>query len=69
MAIRSKLIHEFQRRDEQIRRAGDFDEVVLWFEHDLFDQLQVLQVLTSLEELDLEPGASRWFRATTIWRA
>ncbi len=51
-----KLIHDFERRDEQIRRAADFDEVVLWFEHDLFDQLQVLQVLTSLEELELEPG-------------
>lgn len=51
-----KLIHEFERRDEQIRRAGEFDEVVLWFEHDLYDQLQVLQTLTAVEELDLEPG-------------
>lgn len=51
-----KLIHEFERRDEQIRRAAEFDEVVLWFEHDLYDQLQVLQTLTSLEELELEPG-------------
>ncbi|HET6274918.1 MAG TPA: hypothetical protein VFE16_03120 [Candidatus Cybelea sp.] len=51
-----KLIHEFQRRDEQIRRAGEFDEVVLWFEHDLYDQLQVLQTLTAIEELNLEPG-------------
>jgi len=51
-----KLIHEFERRDEQIRRAGEFDEIVLWFEHDLYDQLQVLQSLTALEELDLEPG-------------
>ncbi len=51
-----KLIHEFSRRDAQLRRAEDFDEVVLWFEHDLYDQLQLLQALTSLEELDLEPG-------------
>ncbi len=51
-----KLIHEFQRRDAQIRRAGDFDEVVLWFEHDLYDQLQLLQSLTALEECNLEPG-------------
>lgn len=51
-----KLIHEFERRDVQVRRAGDFDEVVLWFEHDLYDQLQLLQALTALEELDLEPG-------------
>ncbi len=51
-----KLIHEFERRDEQIRHAAEFDEIVMWFEHDLYDQLQVLQTLTALEELDLEPG-------------
>jgi hypothetical protein len=51
-----KLIHDFERRDALIRRAGEFDEVVLWFEHDLFDQLQLLQTLTTLEELELEPG-------------
>jgi hypothetical protein len=51
-----KLIHDFARRDALVRRAGDFDEVVLWFEHDLYDQLQLLQALTALEELDLEPG-------------
>jgi hypothetical protein len=51
-----KLIHEFERRDALVRRATDFDEVVLWFEHDLYDQLQLLQSLTALEELKLEPG-------------
>jgi hypothetical protein len=51
-----KIIHEFERRDAQLRRAADFEEVVLWFEHDLFDQLQILQILTSLEAMDLEPG-------------
>jgi len=51
-----KLIHEFARRDGQVRRAAEFEEVVLWFEHDLYDQLQLLQALTALEALDLEPG-------------
>ena len=51
-----KLIHEFERRDASLRSAGDFGEVVLWFEHDLYDQLQLLQVLTALDELELEPG-------------
>ncbi len=51
-----KLIHDFERRDALVRCAGDYDEVVLWFEHDLYDQLQLLQALTALEELDLEPG-------------
>ena len=51
-----KIIHDFERRDAQLRRAAEFQEVVLWFEHDLYDQLQILQVLTALERLDLEPG-------------
>lgn len=51
-----RLIYDFARRDAQLRAAGDFEEVVLWFEHDLYDQLQMLQILTTLEELDLEPG-------------
>jgi hypothetical protein len=51
-----RLIHDFQRRDAQLRLAGDFQEVVLWFEHDLYDQLQILQALTALDELELEPG-------------
>jgi hypothetical protein len=51
-----KLIHDFERRDAHVRRADEFEEVVLWFEHDLFDQLQLLQILTALDELNLEPG-------------
>lgn len=51
-----RLIHDFERRDALVRRAGEFDEVVLWFEHDLYDQLQLLQSLTALDELELEPG-------------
>jgi hypothetical protein len=51
-----KLIREFESRDALVRRAGEFAEVVLWFEHDLYDQLQILQVLTAIEDLNLEPG-------------
>ena len=51
-----KIIRDFARRDAQLRRAAEFQEVVLWFEHDLYDQLQILQVLTALEALELEPG-------------
>jgi hypothetical protein len=35
----------FSARDAMLRRHGDFDEIVLWFEHDLYDQLQLLQIL------------------------
>jgi len=39
---------DMARRDATLRRAGQFDAVVLWFEHDLYDQLQILQILDSL---------------------
>ncbi len=51
-----KVLHDFQSRDATIRKAKDFSEVVLWFEHDLYDQLQMLQVLTVLDDMKLEPG-------------
>ncbi|MGZ3552269.1 MAG: DUF1835 domain-containing protein [Vulcanimicrobiaceae bacterium] len=51
-----KIHHDFERRDATIRRAREFDEVVLWFEHDLFDQLQLLQILAVLREMDLDAG-------------
>lgn len=39
---------EFQQRDTALRNFRDHDEVVLWFEHDLYDQLQLIQVLDYL---------------------
>ena len=39
---------QFAERDAAFRRAGAHDEIVLWFEHDLYDQLQLLQVLDGL---------------------
>jgi len=41
----------FAERDAAFRRAGEHDEIVLWFEHDLYDQLQLIQVLDGLAEL------------------
>jgi hypothetical protein len=51
-----KINREFEVRDATLRRAKEFDELVLWFEHDLYDQLQVLQILDTVATLDLEPG-------------
>jgi hypothetical protein len=45
----------FQERDATFRRAGRHDEIVLWFEHDLYDQLQLIQVLDGLAELKGPP--------------
>lgn len=44
---------QFRIRDEMIRSFRDFDEVVLWFEHDLFDQLQLIQILDFFSKEDL----------------
>lgn len=35
----------FRSRDEMLARFREFEEVVLWFEHDLYDQLQMIQIL------------------------
>ncbi|MGH8677805.1 MAG: hypothetical protein ACREUQ_05570 [Burkholderiales bacterium] len=43
---RDVRIHDqFNARDAALVHAAAHDEVVLWFEHDLFDQLQILQIL------------------------
>ena len=34
-----------QARDRGLARSTSFDRIVLWFEHDLYGQLQLLQVL------------------------
>lgn len=36
---------DFEQRDALLRTAPSHEEVVLWFEHDLYDQLQLIQVL------------------------
>ncbi|WP_111497201.1 hypothetical protein [Marinobacter bohaiensis] len=41
---------DFAERDALLAGCGRFDAVRLWFEHDLYDQLQLLQVLDALAE-------------------
>jgi hypothetical protein len=41
----ANLVIEFQQRDRQLKTFNNYDNVVLWFEHDLYDQLQILQIL------------------------
>ena len=61
----------FVERDETLRSAADHHEVVLWFEHDLYDQLQLIQILDwflthrrphrlSLISLSKFPGMARF---------
>lgn len=39
------VVRDFELRNEHLKAASRYDEVVLWFEHDLLDQLQILQIL------------------------
>jgi hypothetical protein len=41
----SDVAASFRQRDERLAAAASEDEIVLWFEHDLYDQLQLLQLL------------------------
>jgi hypothetical protein len=41
----SEVAADFAERDDLMRAHGDFEKVELWFEHDLYDQLQLVQVL------------------------
>ena len=43
-------LEEFRARDSIFERFRNEREVVLWFEHDLYDQLQLLQILGWLAE-------------------
>jgi hypothetical protein len=47
------VLEGFQQRNAVLRRCRDADEVVLWFEHDLYDQLQLIQILSWFAAKDL----------------
>lgn len=42
------VLQDFTSRDEKLQRLDSSTEVVLWFEHDLYDQLQLCQVIARL---------------------
>jgi len=42
---RGEVEKSFRDRDARLARSREDDEVVLWFEHDLYDQLQLIQLL------------------------
>jgi hypothetical protein len=41
-------VADFEQRDARLEDVGAGDEVVLWFEPDLYDQLQLMQILARL---------------------
>ena len=53
----AEVRRSFRARDARLGAAlEDREELVLWFEHDLYDQLQLLQILAGLPERP-PPGA------------
>ena len=40
-----KIKQDFIDRDNKLKSFEKYDKVILWFEHDLYDQLQLLQLL------------------------
>ncbi|HVF41306.1 MAG TPA: DUF1835 domain-containing protein, partial [Gemmatimonadaceae bacterium] len=58
----AEVEQNFAERDDALRRFTDHDEVILWFEWDLYDQLQLLQIL------DFMSGYSREYLAETNTR-
>ena len=53
----AEIRNAFAARDAALASFCDHEEVVLWFEHDLFDQLQLIQLLSWFADQDL--GSTR----------
>jgi hypothetical protein len=54
---------ELTARDRGLAASANFDRVVLWFEHDLYDQLQLLQVLDWFAANPRVPGTLLFVQA------
>nr|WP_321456978.1 DUF1835 domain-containing protein [uncultured Cohaesibacter sp.] len=48
----AKVIEDFKNRQEILNNHQQYDTIELWFEHDLYDQLQILQILDTLGRLN-----------------
>ena len=57
---------DFSERDDMLRRYTDFDEVVLWFEWDLYDQLQLIQILDFLADSTKDERAETSTRLSIV---
>jgi len=40
-----EIIESFIQRDNDLKSFRKYEKVILWFEHDLYDQLQIIQIL------------------------
>jgi hypothetical protein len=49
-----QIMRSFREGDATLERGAQFDEVVLWFEHDLYDQLLLIRHLDWFSRRDLQ---------------
>jgi len=59
-------LEQLAARDAMLESFTDHEAVVLWFEHDLYDQLQLTQILDRLRERVLRERASGLMRLSLI---
>jgi len=52
----TELAADFAARDALLEGHAAFDRIELWFEHDLYDQLQLVQILSVLAEAGRTEG-------------
>lgn len=62
-ASAAELAARFEQRDRQFASWSTTDEIVLWFEHDLYDQLQLVQIAARLAAHARRPVT--WVRSST----
>ena len=48
-----KAVQELRAQEEKLARFSDHEEVVLWFEHDLFCQVQLIYLLDWFAQIEL----------------
>ncbi len=48
------VTRDFEIRDEHLKAFNNYEEVILWFEHDLLDQLQMLQIIQFFHDVNLK---------------
>ncbi len=53
---RDEVAQEFEERENLIRDHGQFERIEIWLEHDLYDQLQLLDMLDALASAGRHKG-------------
>ncbi len=56
----------FEKREQALQHPEDYTELQLWFEHDLFDQLQLIELLDYLSERRSGGPKRAWLSSTTF---